>query len=55
METGNGDTSIFLETMQDGEFLFFFSSKGERFGSEPEPEVFGAKLSLIPFCTMSET
>lgn len=33
-------------------FLFFFS-KEEWFGSEPEG--FGAKLSFLPFCTMSET
>lgn len=54
MEKENGDISIFIETMQDGGFLsFFFFSKEEWFGSEPEG--FGAKLSFLPFCTMSET
>jgi len=52
METESGDTSIFIETMQDGGFLNFFS-KGEWFASEPE--VFGAKLSFVLFCTISET
>lgn len=52
MEMENGDISIFIETMQDDGFLNFFP-KGERFGSEPD--VFGAKLSFLLFCTMSET
>lgn len=54
METENGDIRIFIETMQDSEFLFFFPpSKLEWFGSEPE--LFGDKLSFLLFCTMSET